>query len=68
MGATFGQENRPFTEADLRFPTILLALLALAVPATASAAPRVLPASDQRHLLTGAMKAGPDHAADRARA
>ena len=49
--ATFGQENRPFTEADLRFPTVLLALLALAVPATAGAAPRV-PSAASRSSLT----------------
>ena len=40
----------------MRFPTILLALVALAVPATASAAPRVLPPSDQDLTAAQAVK------------
>ena len=40
----------------MRFPTFLLALIALAVPATAGAAPRVLPATDTGLAAADAVK------------
>jgi hypothetical protein len=40
----------------LRFPTVLLALLALTVPATAAAAPRVLPATESDMSAAEAVK------------
>jgi hypothetical protein len=40
----------------LRYPTILLALLALALPATAGAAPRVLPATETKLAAADAVK------------